>query len=247
MNLVEAIKSIEPSVVRIFVTGNVPDTKSVESSTGSGFYANNSGHIVTNNHVIESYYYLENAKIYAEIVVSQIVGEERLFGSFLRVRCDVVIRDESNDLAVIKLQQNPFEGEITFATSGGNKVPKIPTFNVRRVEAGDRVAVSGYPLGEPNLVTTSGFIAASLSQNGTYHADMQVNPGNSGGPVYLVESGEVIGVAVSYLDAEIQPYAKSNHQPADLPVYLPYNSGISQVIGIRKLIELVEANGIPLG
>src|SRR5438132_584434 len=55
---------------------------------------------------------------------------------------------------------------------------------------GEPIAISGYPLAEPTLVTTSGHIACSWTihnHQDHYLADVTANPGNSGGPVYRLQ------------------------------------------------------------
>jgi S1-C subfamily serine protease len=66
----------------------------------------------------------------------------------------------------------------------------------------------------------------------SYLADVRVNPGNSGGPVYSVDRAQVIGVAVP---REVIP---PDHRP------LVYNSGLTNVIPVQYVVELLKKNNV---
>jgi S1-C subfamily serine protease len=77
-----------------------------------------------------------------------------------------------------------------------------------------------------------------------YIADVRVNPGNSGGPVYLVELGEVIGVCVAF-DLAPVVYGDGSHEPASAGNRpLSYNSGLSVIVPIRYVIDLLKKNSL---
>jgi S1-C subfamily serine protease len=65
---------------------------------------------------------------------------------------------------------------------------------------GSEVLVIGTPLGIPNSVTTgiiSNYVETNTSSGFVYEViqtDAAVNPGNSGGGVYLAGSGKMIGI-----------------------------------------------------
>jgi S1-C subfamily serine protease len=76
------------------------------------------------------------------------------------------------------------------------------TFAERRPSAGDAIATSGFPLEEPSLVTTAGVLASDMTHDADQPGrerllgDLNVNRGNSGGPVYTVKDAKVIGVCI---------------------------------------------------
>lgn len=124
-------------------------------------------------------------------------------GSFSDTAFTVVDTDAIHDLALLKPEQN-------LAGPGHAAV-----FLVSRPKDGERVAVSGYPLGKSVLITTSGNVASSWGfeyfrqptpvpgitlpkTKDVFLVDMHVNHGNSGGPVYSVETGRVIGVCDAF-------------------------------------------------
>jgi len=159
-----------PAVVSISVKG------SSSSGTGSGFFLDSNGYILTNNHVVEA------AATRGTITVELSNGKK--YGAKL------MGRDNSYDLAVLKI-------DVTSA-------PTLQLGNSDLVQVGDSVIAIGSPLGLSGTVT-SGIISsknrAVTTGNGSgessfinaLQTDAAINPGNSGGP--LVDStGAVIGV-----------------------------------------------------
>ena len=159
-----------PAVVSISVKG------SSGSGTGSGFFLDSNGYILTNNHVVEA------AATSGTITVELSNGKK--YGAKL------MGRDNSYDLAVLKI-------DVTSA-------PTLQLGNSDLVQVGDSVIAIGSPLGLSGTVT-SGIISsknrAVTTGNGSgessfinaLQTDAAINPGNSGGP--LVDStGAVIGV-----------------------------------------------------
>ena len=162
---------VSPSVVSIEVSrGN-------SGGTGSGFFLDSTGHILTNNHVISL-----AARAGALINVKLANGKN--------YEAKLVGRDIPYDLAVIKIN-------VTDA-------PALQLGNSDEVQVGDGVIAIGSPLGLTGTVT-SGIISAKnrpvTSGNGTRESsfinaiqtDAAINPGNSGGPLVDL-SGAVVGI-----------------------------------------------------
>jgi putative serine protease PepD len=162
---------VSPSVVSIEVrNGN-------SGGTGSGFFLDSSGHILTNNHVIST-----AATNGADITVKLANGKN--YGAKL------IGRDVAYDLAVIKIA-------VTDA-------PALQLGNSDEIQVGDGVIAIGSPLGLTGTVTT-GIISAKnrpvTSGGGTSESsfinalqtDAAINPGNSGGPLVDL-TGAVIGI-----------------------------------------------------
>ena len=162
---------VSPSVVSIDVS------KGNDGGSGSGFFLDNTGHILINNHVISL-----AATDGASIQVSLANGKT--------YSAKLVGRDVAYDLAVIKIK-------VTDA-------PALQLGNSDAVEVGDGVIAIGSPLGLTGTVT-SGIISAKnrpvTSGSGTRESsfinaiqtDAAINPGNSGGPLVDL-SGAVIGI-----------------------------------------------------
>ncbi|QTR50319.1 S1C family serine protease [Candidatus Thiothrix anitrata] len=170
-----------PSVVYITTVDQVlniwtRDVSEIPSGTGTGFVWDESGHIVTNNHVIEG---KKTAKVR--------LSDQRVF--------DAVVAGVSaeHDLAVLKLQNtDDAPPPVTIGTSAD-------------LQVGQKVFAIGNPFGLDHTLT-SGIISAlgrSIDSDedgsrmaGLIQTDAAINPGNSGGPL-LDSAGRVIGVNVA--------------------------------------------------
>ncbi|WP_448062098.1 trypsin-like peptidase domain-containing protein [Cellulomonas hominis] len=166
--------AVQNSVVAIQVT-----TSSGEAE-GSGVIIDDTGHIITNNHVVSG------AK---DDEVQVTLTDGRIFTG------SVVGTDPTTDLAVIQLKDAP--DDLSPAALGTSD----------SVSVGDAVMAVGNPLGLANTVTT-GIVSAldrpvSTSETSTdtvvtnaIQIDAAINPGNSGGPLFDA-SGRVIGITSS--------------------------------------------------
>ncbi len=176
--------------------------------------------------------------------------------SFELIGCEVVEEDARHDLALLQLRPNPFTtgkaSGIARTVEGGmtiNGMYGLAPLTIERPRDGAAVAVSGYPLSVPTLITTSGVIASAWGTDqadvvppgapegftvpdvaDSYIADVAVNPGNSGGPAYLAATGGVIGMCVAFRIADAVDAAG---------VALRYHSGLSFVVPIRYGIALL--------
>ena len=135
---------------------------------GSGFLADTLGGVVlTNSHVVEA---AEGDEITA------------VLDSATRVRAQVLARDPEADIAVLRLA--PEYVTQRFRIPLQRPVERAP------VVAGERLAAMGYPLNQ-GLTITSGI--ASSVRAGAIISDVNINHGNSGGPLLNVD-GEVVAV-----------------------------------------------------
>ncbi|GJF19468.1 trypsin-like peptidase domain-containing protein [Streptomyces sp. HO565] len=163
-----------PSVVTLHVSG------SDAAGTGTGFVLDGSGHILTNNHVVEP------AGNGGEITVT--------FNSGDTAEATVVGRDSGYDLAVVKVK-------------GVDGLTPMPLGNSDNVRVGDPVVAIGAPFDLAGTVT-SGIISAKerpitaggeesdgsdVSYVDALQTDAPINPGNSGGPL-LDAQGRAIGI-----------------------------------------------------
>jgi serine protease Do len=143
---------------------------------GSGFFINRKGYLLTNFHVIQRQKHL---------TVTRFVKDDRQLRKVIYREVKIIAVDPFNDLAVLRIEPKPEDGEIT-------PVVFAPT---ELVQAGERVFVIGSPLGLERTVT-EGIVsqpARNFESKLYIQVDAAVNPGNSGGPLFN-RRGQVIGV-----------------------------------------------------
>ncbi|HEY0834287.1 MAG TPA: Do family serine endopeptidase [Azospirillum sp.] len=138
------------------------------TSVGSGFVIDGSGHVVTNNHVVEGG---------KDITVTLHDGTE--------LPATIVGRDPKTDLALLKVTSDKDLPHLEFGDSDKARV-------------GDWVVAIGNPFGLGGTVTTGVVSARGRNINaGPYddfiQTDASINRGNSGGPMFNLD-GEVIGI-----------------------------------------------------
>ena len=147
----------------------------VEAGTGSGVIIDPGGNILTNYHVIEPS--LNGG------------GLEVTLADHSKFPAQIVGKDKSNDLAVIKID------------APRDKLAPIPLGKSDDLLVGQKVLAIGNPFGFERTLT-SGIISATgrsiEAENGriienVIQTDAAINPGNSGGPL-LNSAGEVIGI-----------------------------------------------------
>jgi S1-C subfamily serine protease len=183
-------KRVGPTVVSIAI--QTPTALAI----GSGFVIDTDGDILTNNHVVAPA--VESAN--SSIVVT--------FSNEATARAQIVGRDPTSDLAVIKVPND----QLTVAQLG----------NSDHVAVGDQVIAIGSPLGLQGTVT-AGIVSAldrpvrvSASDGTTSYlnaiqTDAPINHGNSGGPL-VNAAGAVIGINSA---AAVDPTAGGGASPAN--------------------------------
>ncbi|KXB07455.1 hypothetical protein AKJ51_01285 [candidate division MSBL1 archaeon SCGC-AAA382A20] len=145
-----------------------------QSGLGSGFVYDGSGHIVTNQHVVE--------------------GAEKIFVKFHNgetVEAEMIGSDPYSDLAVLKIDPTGLDTDLVPLELGSSS----------NLETGDRVVAVGNPFGLEGtttfgIVSQTGRVLSSETRYlipGVIQIDAPINPGNSGGPL-LNLTGEVIGI-----------------------------------------------------
>ena len=145
------------------------------SGSGTAFVISESGHLITNHHVITG----------CETITFQLPGETAIEAS-------VIASNPEFDLALLKANLRAHPAEFR---------------SQNRLRLGDEIVVYGFPLlgdlsSQGNI--TSGVVSALTGLNddlSTFQISAQIQPGNSGGPVFD-RYGGVIGVVVSMINDE---------------------------------------------
>ena len=141
-----------------------------QASLGSGVIVDGAGLIVTNNHVIAD-----------GDLVKVALADRREFD------CDVVLKDEQLDLAVLKIRNPPRD------------LPVLELGDSDALQVGDLVLAIGNPFGVGQTVTQGIVSALARSQVGIsdyqffIQTDAAINPGNSGGALVDID-GRLIGI-----------------------------------------------------
>ena len=140
---------------------------------GTGFLADTLGGVViTNDHVVGDFEH--EVSIYLDTIT--------------RVPAQVLARDREADLAVLRVSPN--------RCRSCARLRLAPPGSGAHVEAGERLLAIGFPLSQ-QLTLTSG-IASSIRE-GAVISDVNINHGNSGGPMLNLD-GEVVAIN-TFLDA----------------------------------------------
>jgi len=156
--------------------GQSASNNPVPVGSGSGYIIDESGHVVTNNHVVEGGAAFQVTFMDGTTVDAKLVGS-----------------DPYQDVAVLQLE-----------LSNGQKVPGTVSFgDSSKLRVGDQVIAIGSPYGEYANTVTAGIVNAtdrSLDTGEGYmlpnliQHDAEIYPGDSGGPL-VDTSGAVVGVA----------------------------------------------------
>ena len=140
-----------------------------QSSLGSGVMVSASGLVITNHHVIKGA---------SEVKIALVDGRE--------FECEIVLKDEQSDLAVLKVKDNETFQAIELGDSEGAQV-------------GDLVLAIGNPFGVGQTVTSGIISAVARTRRGItdfgffLQTDAAINPGNSGGALIDMQ-GRLIGI-----------------------------------------------------
>lgn len=156
-----------------------------DQDIGTGFIVSSDGLIITNKHVVS------NTEAKYKVITKD--GKE--------YEAKQISRDPSNDIAIVKIDTEPVEGQALQPVELGDS---------SNLKVGQFVIAIGTALGEFRHTVTTGVISglgrgitAGTSFQGyveeldnIIQTDAAINPGNSGGPL-LNSAGQVIGVNVA--------------------------------------------------
>lgn len=145
-------------------------------ATGTGFFIDNTGLILTNAHVV-------NQAISLSIQIPSL-GKQRYDVEILGI-------SPERDLALLRLKESDRQ-EIVRELG---KIPYLTFGDSDGVHRADQVMALGYPLGQQSLKSTTGVVSGveHIGGRSMIQISAPINPGNSGGPC-LNDKGVVIGV-----------------------------------------------------
>jgi len=151
---------------------SVADSSKSGPSSGTAFFVNNKGNIVTNHHVVD-----------------RCSGPLKLFYNKKEHTAKIVAKDGNLDLAVLSSDVKPNQ-YLKLSKKSGDKLDRV-------VAAGYPL---GHKISD-ELKVTSGIVSATKGWKDNINEiqiDAALNPGNSGGPV-VNDAGNLLGVAVAGL------------------------------------------------
>ena len=153
-------------------------------STGTGFFIDKNGYLVTNYHVVDE------GKTF-EISITK-------NGKSKEYKAEIVSVDKQNDLAILKIISSDFK-----------PLEKLSyNFNTKSQDVGSSVFALGYPLTKimgNEIKFTDGKISSKSGFQGditTYQISVPIQPGNSGGPLFD-EKGNLVGITSSGVNKQL--------------------------------------------
>ena len=209
-DLVDMIERVNPAVVSVVVTKDVPiyeqyyeefnpwgwfgngisiprtrenGTEEREVGGGSGFVVSEEGLIVTNRHVVSD----DKAKY------SVLMNDGESYS------VEVLAKDELFDIAILKINDLPNDTKLPYLSFGDSEKLKLgqEVVAIGNALAEFRNSVSvGVVSGLARSIVASDEAGRTENLDQVIQTDAAINPGNSGGPL-LNTKGEVIGVNVA--------------------------------------------------
>jgi serine protease Do len=194
------------------------------TSNGSGFIVGKKGLVVTNYHVVKD----------AKTI------NINLPGSKPKHSADVLLKDERNDVAVLKMT------DFNYNDNFDGPIPYTVTSDV--ASAGQDAFTIGYPLGNllgKSVKVTEGVISSRYGVQDDprlYQISVPVQPGNSGGPLFDM-NGNVIGVVVASLNAKFL-YENANIIPQNVnfAVKSSYVSALLSMVEGKAITDIEGSN-----
>jgi serine protease Do len=161
----KAVEAVSEAVVKVSTPGG----------SGSGFFFNEAGYLITNFHVIE-----KETRIEITLFKKTSDGFEKK--KFKKVKIEAI--NPFIDLALLKVEE-----------LGDTQVKTVSFGKMEDLNVGEAVFAIGNPLGLERTVTDGLVSSKNRAFEGLVYiqTNTDINPGNSGGPLFNL-AGEVVGV-----------------------------------------------------
>jgi len=221
MKISGIIKKNKNSVILVALYVPGENNQGKVSIRGTGFIISRDGKFITCGHVYKQI--PQNDLPYLEVSVPGKIDEKGIT-HYDRYKVKLLKIDKENDLALMQIisDKNNFETIEGFGKS-------------ESVKEGDEVVFIGYPLATELLgmrfgitMNTNHCIISSVKRRGIdgslhfFMIDTHINNGSSGSPVFLKDTGKVIGIASGRISAKISsPEGKILDIPANMGICGP--------------------------
>ena len=228
IDLVETIKKVKPSIIAVGTYH--PLSRPAVKFYGTGFVFSRNGYAITAEHVLSA--------INRNGEIDNLYAFFPDTGNSIKVSAKVVTKNIKYDLAIIKLKGSGFNylklGDSSIVEEGQSIAlccfPYGPVFGLHpTTHTGiiSNISPMAIPVQNMSLLSNR-MINALTDPYFIFQLDCTAFPGNSGGPLLLPETGDVIGV----LNSAFIQTTKENKQ---------ISTGISYAIPINYIKELIES------
>lgn len=235
----EALDKVRYSVVKVAVVAKQPAVAPTAGSPivqlpdcfhgsrvcilGTGIAVSSNGDVITASHVATASIELRNV-LHAEQVDSELVvgisipnhedSHGNTFASWtLEVDVEIKAIDTLHDLALLHAAKLPLRrrlGRIDDNVLSSPAWPVPVTLSPVRAKDAEPIFACGFPLGDPDMVTTNGTIGSAWASEivstarsspnaypiDVYKLDIQLTHGNSGGPIFRLSDQAVLGIVI---------------------------------------------------
>ncbi len=232
ISLSQVIKQVKPSIVGV---GTVQTTRRPPSKLmGTGFVVADGYHVITNYHVIPKDVNVDRNE---QLVIFYRHNNQV---NYRNVR--VLAKDKKHDLALLRIE--------------GRKFPALKIETSRKVQEGQEIAFTGFPIGavlglfpvtHKGIISSISPVVIPAPSSSTlsiemikrirdpyfvYQLDATAYPGNSGSPMFDSHNGKVLGVINKVFIKE------SKESILQKP------SGITYAIPAKHIVKLLKNNKI---
>jgi S1-C subfamily serine protease len=198
------------------------------SFNGSGFFVSKQGHVITALHVLRS---AERSRDQMQGTDNRLIVGLRVGSSFAAVPAEVVGVDETHDLALLKAKPPaPVHNFVRLSSARPDEGALMEAAGLPAMMAMALVTNTGHMADKVLLQPGNRLLKAPTESDAAhlaplrefYLADFKSEEGMSGGPVYLLDSGAVVGVVQGYTN----------------------DPRLAVVIPARNVIELLRSNNV---
>lgn len=275
-NFSSIIEHVESAIVGVGVTRDLPNDRAEIEIIGTGFNVAPTGIVVTCEHVLSahlkkysdweqkvppktnhpaSFSYTQKTPLV--VLIKIYIGTPKNIqhvGLFVK-QAVVIYGSKDSDLAVLKLD-------------GKTDLPFVTLGNSDKAKPGQKILIGGYPFGEKLFEEEWGGVRVTFAEGllssilpymhvskediSYFQLDVTANPGNSGGPVFLADTGQVIGVLKggeisNVLIPRKDDQGKSFLSLGQIPRGINFAIPINKVKGMIEEIKTATAEDIKSG